>query len=77
MSERRPRLRRAAYLAAVTMSSAAFVFSLTGIATTQGHIKPNGDAAAAVKRLQEQQRRLDVRDCHRHQSVATTSQREV
>jgi hypothetical protein len=76
MPERRPRLRRVAYLAAVMMSSAAFVFSLTGIATTQGHIKPNGDAAAAVKRLQEQ-RRVDAHDCHRHESVAPAAQREV
>ena len=77
MPERRPRLQRAAYVAAVMMSCAAFVLSLTGIATTEGHIKPNGDAAAAVKRLQEQQRRVDVHDCHRHESVAPASQREV
>jgi hypothetical protein len=64
MPERRPLMRRVAYVAAVMMSSGAFALSLTGIATTQGHVKPNGDAAAAVKRLQQQ--RVDVHDCHRH-----------
>jgi hypothetical protein len=77
MPERRPRLQRAAYTAAVMMSCAAFVLSLTGIATTQGHVKPNGDAAAAVKRLQQQQR-VDVHDCHRHGvTPAPAAQREV
>jgi hypothetical protein len=75
MPERRPRLQRVAYLAAVTMSCAAFALSLTGIATTQGHVKPNGDAAAAVKRLQE---RVDVHDCHRHAvPTAPAAQGEV
>jgi hypothetical protein len=63
MPERRPLVRRVAYVAAVMMSSGAFALSLTGIATTQGHMKPNGDAAAAVKRLQQ---RVDAHDCHRH-----------
>jgi hypothetical protein len=67
-------MRRVAYVAAVMMSSAAFVLSLTGIATTQGHVRPNGDAAAAVKRLQQ---RVDVHQCHRGHSVTTTSQGEV
>jgi hypothetical protein len=76
MPERRPRLQRVAYVAAVMMSCAAFVLSLTGIATTQGHVKPNGDAAAAVKRLQQQ--RVDVHDCHRHDvTPAPAAQREV
>jgi hypothetical protein len=62
-------------MAAVTMSCGAFVFSLTGIATTQGHVKPNGDAAAAVKRLQQ---RVDVHDCHRRGvTPAPAAQREV
>jgi hypothetical protein len=75
MPERRPRLQRAAYVAAVMMSCAAFVLSLTGIATTQGHVKPDGDAAAAVKRLQE---RVDVHDCHRRDvPAAPAAQREV
>jgi hypothetical protein len=75
MPERRPRLQRVAYLAAVMMSCAAFALSLTGIATTQGHVKPNGDAAAAVKRLQE---RVDVHDCHRREApAAPAAQREV
>jgi hypothetical protein len=76
MPERRPPARRVAYVAAVMMSCGAFVFSLTGIATTQGHLKPNGDAAAAVKRLQRQ---IDdsVGRCHRSAPTAPTEQREV
>jgi hypothetical protein len=76
MPERRPAARRVAYVAAVMMSSGAFVFSLTGIATTQGHLKPNGDAAAAVKRLQRQ---IDdnAGRCHRSAPTAPAEQREV
>jgi hypothetical protein len=77
MPERRPPVRRVAYLAAVMMSCGAFVFSLTGIATTQGHVKPNGDAAAAVKRLQQQVDDHGGR-CHRPAPTAPASgQREV
>jgi hypothetical protein len=75
MPERRPLMRRVAYTAAVMMSSGAFALSLTGIATTQGHVKPNGDAAAAVKRLQQ---RVDVHDCHRDRvPTAPAAQGEV
>jgi hypothetical protein len=80
MPERRPLLRRAAYLAAVTATVAAFAGSLAGIATTQGQVKPNGDAATLVRKLQQRQ---DVRmghGCHRHAPAPTTqpvSQREV
>jgi len=71
MPERRPRARRVAYVAAVMMSCGAFVFSLTGIATTQGHVKPNGDAAAAVKRLQQQQVDQHTGQCHRPAPTAS------
>ena len=54
MSERRPRLRRAAYLTAVGTSCAAFALSLAGIANTQGQVKPNGEAAALAKKLERQ-----------------------
>jgi hypothetical protein len=76
MPERRSVVRRVAYVSAVMMSSAAFVLSLTGIATTQGHVKPNGDAAAAVKRFEQ---RVSSHDCHRgHKATKqTSSQREV
>jgi hypothetical protein len=76
MPERRPLMRRVAYVSAVMMSSGALVFSLTGIATTQGHVKPNGEAAAAVKRLQQQ---ISAHDCHRGHKATTqqTSQGEV
>jgi hypothetical protein len=69
-------MRRVAYVSAVMMSTGALVFSLTGIATTQGHVKSNGDAAAAVKRLQQQ---INARDCHRGHKPTTqqTSQGEV
>ena len=70
MSERRPRLRRLAYLTAVGTSSAAFALSLAGIATTQGQIKPNGDAAALAKKLEQQSHG----PCHR---PVQTQQREV
>jgi hypothetical protein len=83
MPERRPLLRRAAYLAAVTTTIGAFAGSLAGIATTQGQVKPNGDAAALARKLQQ---REDVRFGHRcHHDAPTaptaptspTSQREV
>jgi hypothetical protein len=65
-----------AYVAAVMMTCGAFVFSLTGIATTQGRVTPNGDAATAVKRLQQQ---VDdhVGRCHKQTPTAPTAQREV
>ncbi|HEX7298068.1 MAG TPA: hypothetical protein VF257_03615 [Solirubrobacteraceae bacterium] len=53
MPERRPRLRRAAYLTAVATSCGAFGLSLAGIANTQGKVRPNGDAAALAKKLQQ------------------------
>jgi hypothetical protein len=62
MPERRPRLRRLAYLTAVATSVAAFALSLAGIARTEGQVKPNGHAAALAKQLQV--RAYDVRDCH-------------
>ena len=82
MPERRIRLRRAAYLAAVTTTIGAFAGSLAGIATTQGQVKPNGDAAALARKLQQ---REDVRlsnhgHCHRAPTAPATqptSQREV
>jgi hypothetical protein len=73
MPDRRPRLRRVAYLSAVMLSCATFVMALTGIATTQGHVKPNGEAAAAVKRLQQQ---IDDHAARCHKPVVTP-QREV
>jgi hypothetical protein len=61
MPERRPRLRRVAYITAVAMSCGAFALSLTSIARTQGQIQPNGNAAALAKQLQVH----DQRPCHR------------
>ena len=76
MPDRNPRWRRVAYLTAVMMCCAAFVLALTGIATTQGHVRPNGEAAAAVKRLQEQVYQHSGR-CHRQQQPTVAPQREV
>jgi hypothetical protein len=70
MPERRPRLRRAAYLTAVGTSCAAFALSLAGIARTEGQVKPDGAAAAAVKRLEQQR---SYQPCHKPAPV----QREV
>jgi hypothetical protein len=72
MPERRPRLRRVAYLTAVGTSCAAFALSLAGIARTEGQVKPNGDAAALA-------RQLELRShgqCHRP-APAPAQQREV
>src|SRR3954470_16763267 len=79
MPERRPLLRRTAYLAAVTTTIGVFAGSLAGIASTQGQAKPNGDAAALARKLQH---REDVRfghHCHRGpiQPSQPTSQRAV
>lgn len=79
MPDRHPRLRRVAYLTSVMMCCAAFVLALTGIATTQGHVRPNGEAAAAVKRLQQQVSEHSGR-CHRQQpqqQPTVAPQREV
>ena len=85
MPERRPLLRRAAYLAAVTTTIGVFAGSLAGIARTEGQVKPNGDAAALARKLQQ---REDVRlsnrgHCHRAPTAPTapatqpTAQRAV
>ena len=71
MPERRPRLRRVAYLTAVGTTCAAFALSLAGIAKTEGQVKPDGDAAALAKKLERQQ---PHQPCHR---PAPTQQREV
>jgi hypothetical protein len=80
MPERRPLLRRAAYLAAVTTTIGVFAGSLAGIASTKGQVKPDGNAATLARKLQQ---REDVRmsshgHCHRAApTTAPTSQREV
>ena len=79
MPERRPLVRRTAYLAAVTTTIGVFAGSLAGIASTEGQVKPNGDAAALARKLQQ---REDVRfghHCHRGPIAPAeqTSQRAV
>jgi hypothetical protein len=66
MPERRPRLRRAAYLTAVATTCGAFALSLAGIARTQGQIQPDGNAAALAKKLQQQRTHVP---CHKPPSV--------
>jgi hypothetical protein len=65
MPERRPRLRRAAYLTAVATSCGAFALSLAGIARTQGQVQPDGNAAALAKQLQQ---RVHER-CHKPPAI--------
>jgi hypothetical protein len=70
MPERRPRLRRVAYLSAVALSVGAFALSLTSIARTEGRIQPDGNAATLIKQVQQQ----DHRPCHK---PPVSTQREV
>jgi hypothetical protein len=79
MPERRIRLRRAAYLAAVTTTIGAFAGSLAGIATTEGQVKPNGDAAALARKLQQREVVHTRGPCHRAPMApaSQTSQRAV
>jgi hypothetical protein len=79
MPERRIRLRRAAYLAAVTTTIGAFAGSLAGIATTEGQVKPNGDAAALARKLQQREVVHMRGHCHRAPTApaSQTSQRAV
>jgi hypothetical protein len=65
MPERRPRLRRVAYLTAVAGSCGAFALSLAGIARTQGQIQPGGNAAALTKQVQQREHHR----CHRPRPV--------
>ncbi|HSS57289.1 MAG TPA: hypothetical protein VLK59_04725 [Solirubrobacteraceae bacterium] len=63
----------------MTSTIGVFAGSLAGIASTQGQVKPNGDAAALVHKLQQ---REDVRyshHCHRGPvaPASQTSQRAV
>jgi hypothetical protein len=64
----------------VTTTIGVFAGSLAGTAHTEGQVKPNGDAAALARKLQQ---REDVRFGHRcHHGAPTapatqTSQREV
>ena len=70
MPERRPRLRRVAYVSAVALSVGAFALSLTSIARTQGQVRPDGNAATLTKQIQQ----LDRRPCHK---PPASSQRDV
>jgi hypothetical protein len=45
-------LRRFCFVAALAALSAAFAIALSGIASTQGHVRPNGQAAALLAAAQ-------------------------
>ena len=51
-SRRASFLRRAGFAATATVLTGAFAFSLSGIATTRGAVRPNGQAAAIAARQQ-------------------------
>jgi hypothetical protein len=63
-TDRRPWLRRLAYVTSALALTFAFAFSLSGIASTQGHVQPNGQAAALAA-AQQAHDAADHRDCHR------------
>jgi hypothetical protein len=72
---RRGLLRRAAFGASALGLTCAFVLSLSGIASTQGRLKPNGQAAAAIQARQAA-RTGDAaahRGCHREGRTRATS----
>jgi hypothetical protein len=59
-------LRRSMFAATAFALTSAFVFSLSGIASTQGRVKPDGQAAAlAAKQAARSTDAADHRDCHR------------
>jgi hypothetical protein len=51
-SRRASFLRRACYAATATVLTGAFAFALSGIATTRGAVRPDGQAAAIAARQQ-------------------------
>ena len=79
MPERRPFLRRATYLAAVTTTVGVFAGSLAGIASTKGQVKPDGNAATLARKLQQREDVRYSRHCHRGPiaPASQTSQRAV
>jgi hypothetical protein len=66
-TDRRGWLRRAAFVTSALALTFAFAFSLSGIASTQGRVQPNGQAAAlaAAQQSARGDDAADHRDCHR------------
>jgi hypothetical protein len=59
-------LRRVAFVASALALSFAFAVSLSAIASTQGTIEPDGQAAAiAAQQAAREDDAADHRDCHR------------
>jgi hypothetical protein len=72
---RRRLLGRAAFSASALGLTCAFVLSLSGIASTQGRLKPHGQAATAIQARQAA-RGVDAathRNCHRQSRTRGTS----
>jgi hypothetical protein len=58
-------LRRATFTASSLALTSAFAFSLSGIASTQGSVKPGGPAAALAAKQATRSDAAGHRDCHR------------
>jgi hypothetical protein len=74
---RRAWLRRAAFVASAVALTFAFFVSLSAIASTEGTVKPNGQAAAiAARQAAQRDDAADHRDCpHRSGRARGTSRR--
>jgi hypothetical protein len=59
-------LRRVLFAATTAALSAAFALTLTGIASTQGRLRPNGQAAALVAAAHRQTSDASTRGTGRH-----------
>jgi hypothetical protein len=65
-TDRRGWLRRAAFITSALALTFAFAVSLSGIASTQGTVQPDGQAAAiAAQQTARTDAADDHRDCHR------------
>ena len=76
-TSRRGWLGRAAFGASALGLTCAFVLSLSGIASTQGRLKPDGQAATAIQARQAA-RSIDAarhRGCHREGRTRAASGR--
>jgi hypothetical protein len=69
-------MRRAAFVTSALALTFAFAFSLSGIASTQGRVQPNGQAAALAAAQQTRgDDTADHRDCHRNSHTRGVSRR--
>jgi hypothetical protein len=68
-------LRRGAYAASASALTFAFAFSLSGIASTQGTVRPDGHAAALVAKQARSGSVSTHRSCHRGAKSRAASRR--